>query len=88
MLEKVMYTRLTAFIAKNNILNEAQSDFQKGKSIETEIHAFLDNIHEALDKKVKLIGIFLDLPKAYYLLDHEILLFKVNAYGIRGLANQ
>jgi hypothetical protein len=50
--------------------------------INTEIHAFLENI-QAIDKKVNLTGIFLDLSKAYDVLNHEILLLKLNAYGIR-----
>jgi hypothetical protein len=29
-----------------------------------------------------------DLPKAYDVADHNILLFKLDAYGIRGLVNQ
>jgi len=39
-------------------------------------------------KKTNLIGIFFDLSKAYDVLDHKILLFKLDAYGIRGLVNQ
>jgi hypothetical protein len=33
------------------------------------------------------IGIFLDLTKAYDVLNHTILLSKFNSYGIRGVVN-
>jgi len=32
-------------------------------------------------------GIFLDLAKAYDILNHEVLLSKLNSYGIRGVTN-
>ena len=59
-----MYTRLIAFITKNNILTEAQNGFRVGKSTETAIHDFLEGIQEATDEKINLFGIFLDLSKA------------------------
>ena len=83
-----MYGRLTSFVTKNNILNDAQHGFREGKSTETATHAFLENIQKAIEKKIHLIGIFFDLSKAYDVLDHKILLFKLDAYGIRGLVNQ
>jgi hypothetical protein len=33
------------------------------------------------------IGVFMDLSGAYDVLDHKLLLNKLNAYGIRGIAN-
>jgi hypothetical protein len=83
-----MYNRLLVFLTKNGILNNAQHGFRKGKLTETATHAFIENIQEALEKKKHLIGVFLDLSKAYDVLDHKILLYKLNTYGIRGLANQ
>ena len=45
-----MYSRLLSFLTKNSILNDAQHGFQEGKSTETAIHAFIENIQEAIEK--------------------------------------
>ncbi len=37
-------------------------------------------------KKTNTIGVFLDLPKAFDTIVHNTLIFKINHYGIRGLA--
>ena len=71
-IEKLIYSRLLSFLTKNGILNDAQHGFREGKSTETAIHAFLKNIQEAIEKKKHLIGIFLDLSKAYDVLDYKI----------------
>jgi hypothetical protein len=42
----------------------------------------------ALDKKINPIGLFMDLSKAYDVLDHKLLLNKLVKYGIRGIALQ
>ena len=47
--------------------------------IEAIVHAFED--------KRSVLGIFLDLSKAFDSFDHKILLDKLHHYGIRGLAH-
>ncbi|GFG39409.1 hypothetical protein Cfor_08358 [Coptotermes formosanus] len=82
-----MYIRLKTFITYNNILVEAQNGFREGRSAESAILTFLDKIFEALDTKIMTIGIFLDLSKAYDVINHKILLTKLEDYGFRGVVN-
>jgi hypothetical protein len=51
-------------------------------------HTFLNNIQEAMNNKHQVIALFLDRTKAYDVLNHQILLDKLEKYGIRCLANK
>ena len=51
------------------------------------INDFYSKVTENLDNKMHTVGIFLDLSKAFDTLNHDILINKLNSYGIRGLAN-
>ena len=85
-LEKLMYARLIEFIKKYNILYENQFGFQKGLSTEFAINCLLNNIVECLENKETGFCILLDFAKAFDTVNHEILLDKLEYYGIRGVA--
>jgi hypothetical protein len=59
----------------------------KVKSVAAAVQSFIEMIQETQDKRVHTIGIFIDLTKAYDVLNHKLLLDKLFHYGIRGSSN-
>ena len=88
-LEKMMYNRLVPvpFLQKHNILSTSQFGFRKDMSINNAIFSFTNNILNAKDSKEHVLGLFIDLKKAFDVVDHDILIEKLEGYGIRGVAN-
>ena len=87
-LEKMMYTRVIDFIKKFKLLYETQYGFQKGLSTEFAINSLLNNIIECMENKEVGFCILLDFAKAFDTVNHEILLDKLDYYGIRGTAHK
>ena len=85
-LEKLMYVRIIKFIEKHNILYKNQYGFQKGMSTEYAVNALVNNIVKCLENKEVGFCILLDFAKAFDTVNHEILLSKLEHYGIRGTA--
>ena len=86
-LEKLMHSRLVSYIRKHKILNNAQYGFQKHKSTSLAILDLLNKISQSLKEKNFSCCVFLDLAKAFDTVSHEILLQKLDYYGIRGISN-
>lgn len=86
--EKAMLERMESFIAKNEILVPNQYGFRKGMSTTQACFSLVKEITESIDKKLTVMGIFLDMSKAFDYVCHSQLLEKLNKYGIRGKANE
>ena len=62
-----------------------QFGFSKCYSTTLPLIDVLNQIYYQLDNNNKVLGIFLDLQKAFDTEDHQILLAKLHNYGIRGI---
>ena len=71
----------------NSVIYDLQFGFrQKYLTSLASIH-LTDKIREQLNSGTFTSGIFFDLQKAFHTGDHDILIKKVNHYGIRRVAN-
>ena len=85
--EKLMYSRLIEFLKEKQILYYEQFGFQKDFSTNHAILNLLEIIQKALDDGQIACGIFADLEKVFDTVSHDILLEKLDHYGIRGISN-
>ena len=84
-LEKIIFTRMLEFFNKNNAIFDGQFGFLPGKSVSQALVYLSHSLTDAFEKGHYVNGTFLDLSKAFDTLDHEILLNKLDNYGIRGV---
>ena len=85
-LERLMYNRLYRFLTLNNLLSNSQFGFRSKHSCEHVLIKACERILKSFKDKQFIIGVFLDLSKAFDTMDHSILLTKLKLYGVRGVA--
>lgn len=83
--EKIVHNQMVSFLDKFNILSTSQFGFRKTMSTESALLNFVDFIHNGLDKKENVGAIYMDLSKAFDVMNHKILEQKLEHYGFRGM---
>ena len=86
--ETILHERLTKFWEKLNLFTEFQFGFRTKHSTNHAITCVYETILKELDNQKSVCGIFLDFAKAFDCVNHQILLDKLDHYGIRGNANK
>ena len=86
LLEKLMYIRVYSFLDNTDQFFDSQYGFRTNHSCENAISELLGHIIKGKERNKSTACVFLDLSKAFDTIKHEVLLAKLERYGIRGVA--
>lgn len=82
--ENIIKERLTVYLDSNNIISAQQFGFRRSSSTVKALLALIDSIVDGLDGGVPTHTVLCDLTKAFDCVNVDILLLKLQHYGIRG----
>ena len=82
-IENLMHIRLYQFLESNNILYNNQYGFGKNSSTTHALLKITEQIRESIENKKYGYVVFIDLKKAFDTVNHDILIQKLEHYGIR-----
>lgn len=85
-LEKIIHSRLSSYLKAKGFISKRQFGFSKDCGTKDALHHVTELIYEGINDSKAIIGTFIDLKKAFDTVEHEILLKKLECYGIRGIA--
>ena len=79
-----MHQRIYEFCEENNLLDIRQGGFRPNYSTISTTAFFLNDIYSAMNENKATIAVFIDAMKAFDTVNHDILLKKIHALGLRG----
>ena len=82
-MEKLMVTRLNTYLEVHEVLYPNQYGFRSGYSTSPSLISITETIKKTIENKKFGCGVFIDLKKAFDTVNHDILLQKLEHYGIR-----
>lgn len=83
--EKCMKDRLLKYYKAIHFFSSNQYGFLSGSNTESALLGFVGEVYNGINENKCVSGLYLDITKAFYCVDHDILLDILNHSGIRGI---
>ena len=83
-IEKCLKSRLVHYFTRNNLFNQVQFGFLSEKSTKDAILHLTEKIYKNLHDKLSTLAVYIDFSKCFDTLNRDILIKKLEIYGIRG----
>lgn len=84
LIERLVQSQLKQYLTQHNFITPDQAAYRPLHSTETSLHKVIMDLLDGVNDGLVGGMCFFDLQKCFDTIDHEILLTKLNHYGIRG----
>ena len=82
--ERILRKKIMHHIESNNLLSKNQHAFRSGRSCLSQLLEHIEYILQVLETTCNIDVVYLDFAKAFDKVDHNILMKKVQQFGIKG----
>ena len=85
--ERIVCSQLMNYLEHNSLLYKHQYGFRGKHGTSHPLIHFTNNVHDALNTGKFNLSVFIDLKKAFDTVNYDILLEKLNMYGVKNVEN-
>ena len=85
LIEKIVHNRIYTYCNDHSLLDKKQGGFRPNHSTVSTTAYYINDIYDAMNRNEITIAVYIDAMKAFDMVNHDILIKKLEYFGIRGI---